>query len=196
MPFYPEPIAKKIESSVSDRKNIADASGRGTGLALECGSIVRFAIRVDGQSVKDTTFTSNGCGYAVAVTSVLAEWLSGKQLEDLHGLADDEMHDLLDRALGTTNVDRLHCRRAAIDSARAALADLRERRVSEFKGDEALVCTCFGVGENVILDLVRGHHAATVEDVGRLCRAGTGCGACRLVIEEIISSSIAERAAS
>jgi assimilatory nitrate reductase catalytic subunit len=42
----------------------------------------------------------------------------------------------------------------------------------------AIVCSCFGVGRNALLEAVRTQGLATVEAIGAALRAGTNCGSC------------------
>ena len=193
MSFYPEKIAKRFAGSLREVTNRPVASGCGVGLALECGSVVRFEIRVDDLVVEKASFVSSGCGYLVAATDVLAEWLAGRDLVDLHGLREEDVQDILDQLLGPYPTNRHHCGRVAIESVRSALADLRQRRLNEFQGEEALICTCFGVTENAIVGLIQDRRIASVDAVGTVCRAGTGCGACRPIIEDILGSQAVER---
>ncbi len=41
-----------------------------------------------------------------------------------------------------------------------------------------IVCACFGVGENTIKEAIACGSAKTVDDIGRLLKAGTNCGSC------------------
>ncbi len=54
-----------------------------------------------------------------------------------------------------------------------------------------IVCACFGVGVNTLLDVIRGRGLITVEAVGAALKAGTGCGSCVSEIRALIG----ERAA-
>lgn len=56
-----------------------------------------------------------------------------------------------------------------------------------------LVCHCNGVRDREIRRAVRS-GARTRTDVGRRCRAGTGCGGCGPVIDRIIASERREGA--
>jgi len=42
----------------------------------------------------------------------------------------------------------------------------------------ALVCACFGIGENTIKDAITCGAAKSVEDIGKQLKAGTNCGSC------------------
>ena len=75
---------------------------------------------------------------------------------------------------------------APIDAIRNALAAFRAEKISEFHGESPLICTCFGVTEEIIEA-----HAATavsVEEIGDATNAGTGCGSCRMLIQEILDA--------
>ncbi len=51
-----------------------------------------------------------------------------------------------------------------------------------------VVCACFGVGERELRGLIEKGDAATVDEVGARCRAGTNCGSCRPEIKRMIAS--------
>jgi NAD(P)H-nitrite reductase large subunit len=57
-----------------------------------------------------------------------------------------------------------------------------------FRGEKALVCTCFGVTEETIDEALQISAVQTVEDVTSLCRAGGGCGACTMMIQEMLDN--------
>lgn len=185
VPIYTRKVAEKLrelELAKASRASSAD----GTGLALECGSFVRFFLEVEADLIRKSAYRSNGCGFALAAAEVLADRLTDRRLDSLHGLHDGELATLLGEELGSCPVGREHCRSAAVDAVRAALADLRSRRVEEFRGETALVCSCFGVSEDAIAEIIRKEGIKEVGEVGRRLRAGTGCGSCRLVIREIL----------
>ena len=49
-----------------------------------------------------------------------------------------------------------------------------------------IVCACFDVGLNTIVDAIAGQSLVTVEDVGTAIGAGTNCGSCRPAIQRLI----------
>ncbi|MBO0905548.1 nitrate reductase [Jiella sonneratiae] len=51
----------------------------------------------------------------------------------------------------------------------------------------AIVCSCFAVGVNEIAAAVVSGRATSVEEIGRLLRAGSNCGSCRGEIREIVT---------
>ena len=55
-----------------------------------------------------------------------------------------------------------------------------------------IICVCRRVSEKQIQAAIDG-GAGTVEEVGRCCRAGTGCGACHETITQMIEDSRCDR---
>jgi bacterioferritin-associated ferredoxin len=49
-----------------------------------------------------------------------------------------------------------------------------------------LVCHCRAVNDEYIIDAIR-RGAACLEQVGEHCGAGTQCGGCHVVIEELLN---------
>ena len=52
-----------------------------------------------------------------------------------------------------------------------------------------IVCLCHGVRDRD-LDEVIDRGAATVDDIGSMCGAGTGCGACLEDLEDKLAASV------
>jgi bacterioferritin-associated ferredoxin len=59
-----------------------------------------------------------------------------------------------------------------------------------------LVCHCKRVCDRTIRETVRCGVAATSEDVGRACGAGTRCGGCRPLIDDLIEQEAPQAALS
>ncbi|MEZ4407286.1 MAG: (2Fe-2S)-binding protein [Polyangiales bacterium] len=57
-----------------------------------------------------------------------------------------------------------------------------------------VVCVCRGVRCSTVRSVIRS-GAGTVDAVGEACEAGTDCGACRSVIEDLIEEHQEEAAA-
>jgi bacterioferritin-associated ferredoxin len=57
---------------------------------------------------------------------------------------------------------------------------------------DVYVCLCQGVTDRKVRKAI-GHGATTVEEVGRACGAGTGCGGCRPEIEAMLCAGSPER---
>jgi len=57
-----------------------------------------------------------------------------------------------------------------------------------------LICSCKAVSERTVRATIA-DGAATVEEVGRRCGAGTQCGGCHLLIEELLVQRVVVRTA-
>jgi NifU-like protein len=124
-----------------------------------------------------------------AAADVICGWLRNKQLGELHGLPESELQELIERELGSYPAARQQCADVVLDALRAAMAAYRQDRINEFRGETALICTCFGVSEETVLNSIAACGLTDVDEVSRVCRAGSGCGSCRMLIQELIDSS-------
>ncbi len=160
----------------------------GGSASFVCGSFVELSVRmkVDADSIDAVTFRTNGCGFMIAAADTLCEWLSGKALLDLHGLNDDELTQAICVELGAFPADRAQCAGVVFESLRNAMALHRERRIEEYEGEKALICTCFGISEESIIAAISANGYTEVEQVSETCRAGSGCGSCRMLIQELV----------
>jgi bacterioferritin-associated ferredoxin len=61
------------------------------------------------------------------------------------------------------------------------------------RGCPLYVCSCWAVSSRTIAKLIR-DGVTTVEDVGRICGAGTGCGTCRPTIEAMLEGTSCQAA--
>lgn len=185
MSIYPariaEIIAKRSPGTIVN-------NGEGRAVSFECGSMVNFAMRIDTatKSIDEIAFSSNGCGYMVAAAQSLADEFKGRNLKDLHGADSNEITSVIECRTGEMPASRRQCLDTAIEAFRNAVADHRERVVEEYRGEVALICTCFGVSEDRINDVIRETNAIDPSDVARACNAGNGCGSCRMLIQELI----------
>jgi len=184
--LYPPVVNERLRSP-SNAGAIQDAVARGTSASFVCGSFVELSLEIDDSSlIGDVKFRTNGCGYMIAAADVLSEWLREKTLADLHGLAEAELMHVVFEKLCAFPADRVQCAEIAFQALRKAMAAYRERRVEEFQGEKALICTCFGVSEETIVTAISENSLSDVDQVVDLCRAGSGCGSCRMLIQELV----------
>ncbi|CAN5492018.1 hypothetical protein BH10ACI3_BH10ACI3_25010 [soil metagenome] len=181
----------KIRQRVNDLRHVRRDDGGnavGTEANFACGSFVRFVLSIDPERsfLTDAAFNSNGCGFMLAAADVLAESVTRKHLTGLHGLSDVELQSVVEVALGPTPSERTDCFDACINALRAAFADYRSSQIEEFRGERALICTCFDVTEDTIERMITERSLETVDDVARVCNAGSGCGSCRMLIQEML----------
>jgi NifU-like protein len=185
--FYPAKVNERFRS-LRHSGRTADANALGTEASFICGSFVRFSLRIDTDSkeVADARFQTNGCGFMTAAADALADAVSGRRLTELHGLNNEELHAEIEDVLGKFPHGRGHCAEACVGALHAAFADHRTRQIEEFRGESALICTCFGISEEAIERCVSENGLTTVEAVTDRCKAGSGCGSCRMLIQELI----------
>ena len=97
----------------------------GTGMvgAPACGDVMKLQIRVNDQGViEDAKFKTNGCGSAIASSSLVTEWVKGKTLDQ----ALEIKNSLIAEELALPPV-KIHCSILAEDAIKAAVADYKEK---------------------------------------------------------------------
>ena len=193
MSFYPPKISEKFHAA----RNAGRADGAnavGTGATFVCGAVLRLTLRIDRRSkkIEQAKFKTGGCGYLIASAEALTEKIVGKHLTESHGLDKRILESEIESELGEFSEHRRHCLYLATETLQNALADFHALQIEEFAGEKALICTCFGVLEETIENLVVKESLTTVEEVTDACRAGGGCGSCQPLIQEIIDSTVQE----
>lgn len=123
-----------------------------------------------------------------AAAEVLSTIVSQDDVSGLHGLDRSGLITAVSAEIGVIPDGRLTCVDVCIEAVKAAFVELRRRRVEEFAGEKALICTCFGISEETIDIFITSANPTTVDAVTAACRAGGGCGSCRMLIQEMIDS--------
>ncbi|MGI8639330.1 MAG: iron-sulfur cluster assembly scaffold protein [Pyrinomonadaceae bacterium] len=187
MNYYPPKISEKFQHP----RNVGKAEGAnavGTSATFVCGAFVRLTlnIEIETKEIIDAKFKSNGCGFAIAAADILTEKIFGKKLIELHGLDKGILQAQIEGELEKFPAPRTHCLELCLEALQAALADFRAVQIEEFTGEKALICTCFGVSEETIENVIKANALTTVEEVTKACNAGGGCGSCQFLIQEII----------
>ncbi len=185
--MYSEKIKLQI-SAAARRVDLPEPNASGRAVTFLCGVSVAFELKIDPEEkvVEGISFRTNGCGFTVAAAEFLAGQITGTKLVDLEGL--DSLAQDLKMELGPAPDNRHHCFNMCLDALQNALSDFRKKQIAEWNGDEVLICTCFGVSENKIENLITREGLKSVEDVGSECNAGTGCGSCQPLIQEILDN--------
>ena len=124
----------------------------------------------------------------IATADFLVETIKGSKLSDLHGLNKEELSQKINREFGILPKERSQCVDVCIEALRVAFAGYRVRQIEEFRGEKALICTCFGVSEETIEAHIKQDSLETVDEVTQICNAGGGCGSCRMLIQEMIDT--------
>jgi NifU-like protein len=167
-----------------------DDAVNGASASLVCGAYATLSVRVEPKSgsIDTASFRTNGCGFMIAAADVLCDWLANKSLAELHGLNDHELLGVVSGELGEFSSHRSHCATTVFEALRAAMSAYRAKRIEEFQGEKALICTCFGVSEETVVSAIDESDLTEVDEVSDLCRAGSGCGSCRFLIQALIDS--------
>mgnify|MGYP001432281788 FL=1 len=98
----------------------------GTGMvgAPACGDVMRLQIQVnDNGIIEDAKFKTYGCGSAIASSSLLTEWVKGKNIEEAGQIRNTEIAQEL--ALPPV---KIHCSVLAEDAIRAAIRDVKDKQ--------------------------------------------------------------------
>ena len=98
----------------------------GTGMvgAPACGDVMRLQIKVSADGViEDAKFKTDGCGSAIASSSLLTEWVKGRSLDEATEIKNSDIAD----ELGLPPV-KIHCSVLAEDAIKAAIADIKAKR--------------------------------------------------------------------
>jgi NifU-like protein len=93
---------------------------------------------------------------------------------------------LIEAILCVAENPRADCAALACEALLSAIATYSDSVRDEWNGDEALVCTCFGVSERTIEREIQEKQLSTIADVTRECNAGAGCRSCYPLIEDIM----------
>lgn len=165
-----------------------DENATGKSASFVCGSFVRFAMRIDLETkrIEDIRYKTNGCGFVVAAAETLADNFHNICLTDLHGMG--QIAASITNDFDGFPYDREHCLNIVVEAFRESLANFRELCIEEFQGEKALICTCFGVTEETIVELIEKQNLTEVRQISTACNAGSGCGSCQMLIQELIDS--------
>ncbi|CAI9754636.1 unnamed protein product [Fraxinus pennsylvanica] len=136
----PRMYHERVVDHYSNPRNVGSFDKKdpnvGTGLvgAPACGDVMKLQIRVDDESGKivDACFKTFGCGSAIASSSVVTEWVKGKQMEEVLSIKNTEIA----KHLSLPPV-KLHCSMLAEDAIKAAVKDYETKRAKSNSIEEA-----------------------------------------------------------
>jgi nitrogen fixation NifU-like protein len=123
---YSDKVLDHYENPRNVGKLDADDANVGTGMvgAPACGDVMRLQIRVNAEGIiEDAKFKTYGCGSAIASSSLLTEWVKGKNLDEAEQIRNTQIAEEL--ALPPV---KIHCSVLAEDAIKAAVKDLRDKR--------------------------------------------------------------------
>ena len=123
---YSDKVLDHYENPRNVGKMDATDDNVGTGMvgAPACGDVMRLQIKVNADGIiEDAKFKTYGCGSAIASSSLLTEWVKGKNLDEAEQIRNTEIAEEL--ALPPV---KIHCSVLAEDAIKAAVKDLRDKR--------------------------------------------------------------------
>ena len=98
----------------------------GTGMvgAPACGDVMRLQIQVNDDGViEDAKFKTYGCGSAIASSSLLTEWVKGRNLDEAASIKNTEIAQEL-----SLPPVKIHCSVLAEDAIKAAVQNYRDKQ--------------------------------------------------------------------
>jgi nitrogen fixation NifU-like protein len=101
--------------------NEKDEMQRGI-VVKNCGDVMKLQIEVEDGIIKDAKFKTYGCGSAIASSSLVTEWLKGKNLDEAQAIKNSDIATEL--ALPPV---KIHCSILAEDAIRAAINNYKEK---------------------------------------------------------------------
>ena len=169
-------------------KNAGEAASpnfTGRSASFACGAVARVSLHIDdAQRIVDAKFKVAGCTVLVAALSVLTEQVNNKTTAEAAALAEDL--DTIAQRLGSDTADRGDCVLLASEALLEAIRSYSDSARDHWDGDDALICTCFGVSERTIESEVQIKNLRTIAEVTQACNAGAGCRSCYPLIEDIL----------
>ena len=101
-----------------------DTVGTGMVGAPACGDVMRLQIQVNDDGViEDAKFKTYGCGSAIASSSLLTEWVKGKNLDEAASIKNTEIAQEL-----SLPPVKIHCSVLAEDAIKAAVQNYRDKQ--------------------------------------------------------------------
>ena len=98
----------------------------GTGMvgAPACGDVMKLQLKLSLDNViEDVKFKTYGCGSAIASSSLLTEWVKGKNLDDVQQIKNTDIAEEL-----SLPPVKIHCSVLAEDAIKAALEDYKGKQ--------------------------------------------------------------------
>lgn len=110
---------------------LRDPDGVGEEEFDDCGDLARFYLKVVDGRVADVRFQTYGCGPTIAASSAGSELATGRAVEELLSLAEEEVT----AAVGGLPPERQHAARVVAGAIQAAARDhLRRREITLAQG--------------------------------------------------------------
>ncbi len=173
--------------------DVTHPDGVGRAGSFICGAALQVSLRIDeSQRITEAKFKSAGCSYLVAACCFLTTAVKGKTSGEAAAMCQSP-DSLIATLPADWPADRNHCAYLACETFVIAIRDYSDAVRDEWSGDDALICTCFGVSERTIEDVIQKENLCTIAEVTKASNAGAGCKSCYPLIEDILSQHERER---
>ena len=188
--------SEKVMDHYRNPRNVGEienADAVGIAGSLTCGDQLKIYLKIEDNIVTDAKFQTFGCGSAVASSSILTEMIIGKTVDEVRKITNKDIAD----ELGGLPPEKMHCSVMGYEALEDALkkykndgyVDLDEvLGEQQQKKQEKIICTCFGITENLIWDAIKQNGLKTVEEVTNYTKAGGACGKCKSAIQDVIDT--------
>ena len=100
--------------------NLADATAEHEEYNPLCGDQIRLQITNDKGQITNVGFTGEGCAISTAATSLLTDYIKGKNVEDLKGLDGKQVLEILN--MEDISPARLKCALLSFEALKKLLA--------------------------------------------------------------------------
>ena len=109
--------------NVGSMDKTSDEVGTGLVGAPACGDVMKLQIKVNEDGViEDAKFKTFGCGSAIASSSLITEWVKGKNINEANEIKNTEIANHL--ALPPV---KIHCSVLEEDAIKAAIDDYKKK---------------------------------------------------------------------
>lgn len=124
--------SEKVVDHYENPRNVGafDKNDPQVGTALvgapACGDVMKLQIKVNQEGViEDAKFKTYGCGSAIASSSLVTEWLKGKNLTEASEIKNSQIAEELELP-----PVKIHCSVLAEDAIKAAILDYKSKHDS------------------------------------------------------------------
>lgn len=185
MSFYPPEINERFLRP-NNSGEIEFPSAVGASGSFVCGAALKIFLQIENGKIVAAKFKAAGCGFLFAAADVLCGQIKNEKFAEIGKAIRAKENLFKSEFQNEFPAPRKHCLELCAETLRAAINDRRAAKLETWNGDEALICTCFGVSETAIEAAITENGLMTVDEVTDVCSAGGGCGSCQGLIMEIL----------
>ncbi|MDL2272316.1 Fe-S cluster assembly protein NifU [Desulfovibrio sp. OttesenSCG-928-I05] len=167
---------------------LKDANAIGEVGSLACGDALKLFLKIENDRIVNASFQTFGCASAIASSSVLTDLVKGKTIDEALAITNKDIAD----ALGGLPPEKMHCSVMGQEALEAAIRSYRGLPPLE-EAEGTIVCSCFGVTEELIRRAIRENSLTSVEQVTNFTKAGGACGGCIPRIEAILRDEMGQQ---